>query len=208
MPRTKGSQNTEHGEIKQRLIEAIENRLVEPGGTCISFREMAAAAGVSVPTLKHYFGTRKEVIAAVMAGRHQRSLLYLHATATEFQGDVRASLRWYLEGFTELAWTQAKVGKIHAVCLAVGMGDEMLGPAYLAGLLEPTLQAVEARLARHVADQELQPCNVRFAALQLMSPVILVLLHQQELGGSNLRPLDFKAFLDDHIEIFLRGYSA
>ena len=40
--------------------------LAEPDGTRASFRELAAAAGVGVATLKHYFGSREGLVAAVL----------------------------------------------------------------------------------------------------------------------------------------------
>ena len=88
------------------------------------------------------------------------------------------------------------------------MRDATLGPAYINEILEPTLKAVEARLARHRAEGELRSCDLRHAALALIAPPLLALLHQGELFGSLCRPLDINAFLKDHLDGFLRAYSA
>jgi hypothetical protein len=88
------------------------------------------------------------------------------------------------------------------------VGHETLGPVYVQELLEPTLQSAEARLSRHIADGELRRCDVRHAALELVCPVVLGLLHQVQLSGARCRPLDVERFLADHLDTFLRAYAA
>ena len=41
----------------------------------------------------------------------------------------------------------------------------------------------------------------------MMGPVILALLHQNELYGSRCRPLELEAYLDAHVDGWLRGYA-
>ncbi|HSP81714.1 MAG TPA: TetR/AcrR family transcriptional regulator [Myxococcaceae bacterium] len=205
MARVKGSRNADYMEERARLLEAVQRRLLAPDGSEASFRELAEVAGVSVATLRHYFGSREALLGEVMADLHQRGLPYLLAAATEPHGSVRESLGWFL-GQLAAGWRQG-VGRMHAFGLTAGLGHAALGPAYVQELLEPTLQAAEARLARHIADGELRRCDVRHAALQLVSPVVLGLLHQEQLSGSRCRPLDLGRFLEDHLEVFLRAYA-
>jgi hypothetical protein len=49
--------------------------------------------------------------------------------------------------------------------------------------------------------------DTRHAALALLSPVILALLHQAELGGAKDHPLDVDRFLSDHAAAFARAYA-
>ena len=206
MARTKGSRNADYEEARARLVGAVRERVLGPGGVDASFRELAEVAGVSVATLRHYFGTREVLLEEVMKSMRKGGLPYLLAAATEHHGPVRESLTWFLTYLTQ-GWMQG-VGKVHAFGLSVGFGHAALGPAYVQELLEPTLQSAEARLARHVADGELRRCDIRHAALELVSPVVLGLLHQVQLGGDRCRPLDVPRFLADHIDSFLRSYGA
>ncbi|WP_437929371.1 hypothetical protein WMF37_08890 [Sorangium sp. So ce291] len=57
------------------------------------------------------------------------------------------------------------------------------------------------RLARHVAAGELAPCDLRHAALALLGPLLLALLHQGPLGGRVCGPLDLDAFAATHQSI-------
>ena len=206
MARVRGSRNADHDEARERLLASVRARLLEPDGAQASFRELAAAAEVSVATLRHYFGTREALLKEVMAAMHRSGGPYLLAAATEPHGPARESLRWFLAQLVE-GWGYG-VGDMTAFGLAAGLRQAELGPAYVQELLEPTLQAAEARLARHVADGELRRCDVRHAALALVSPVLLALLHQRQLSGARCRPLDLERLVDDHLEAFLRAYGA
>ncbi|HEX5752701.1 MAG TPA: TetR/AcrR family transcriptional regulator [Archangium sp.] len=205
MARVKGSRNADYEKERERLLHAVRERLLAKDGAQASFRELAEVAGVSVATLRHYFGSREALLSEVMADMHQRGLPYLHATATEFHGPVRESLQWLLQQFL-VGW-RAGVGEVHAFGLTSSLGHEKLGPVYVQELLEPTLQATEARLSRHIADGELRRCDVRHAALELVCPVVLGMLHQVQLAGSRCRPLDVERFLEDHLDTFLRAYA-
>jgi len=82
-----------------------------------------------------------------------------------------------------------------------------VGPAFLDAVLEPVLQAAEARLERHVARGELPAMDTRAASLALLSPIVLGLLHQGPLGGSGCRPLDVPTFVDRHYAAWARGWE-
>ncbi len=205
MSRPAGRRNADYDTERERLVLRLVPALLRPGGAELSFRQLAESAGTSPATLRHYFGDRKAVFVAALSSLHRVGLPYLHAAATQPIEGVRASLKWLL-GQIITGW-QGGVGAIHALGLAAGLGDEKLGPAYLAEVLEPTLQATESRIARHVASGELEPCDIRHAALELLSPLFLGLLHQDNLRGARCRPLDLDAFLKDHLDRFLRAYA-
>jgi hypothetical protein len=73
--------------------------------------------------------------------------------------------------------------------------------------LEPTISAYAARLTAHVERGEMIGCNVRYAALVLLSPLILLFLHQDELGGRDKHPTDIDEFIVHHAEAFVWSYA-
>jgi hypothetical protein len=75
-------------------------------------------------------------------------------------------------------------------------------------VLEPTLQALEHRLKNYVAQGVVVDCDTRHAALMLLSPLLLALLHQHDLGGTRCRPLAIPALIDEHVRVFVRAYRA
>jgi AcrR family transcriptional regulator len=203
--RRRGSKNADYVEARAAILERLLTQVGLSGRYHLSFRELAQAAGVTPSTLRHYFGNRDGVLAATFGRIHQGGMPFIAAAATEEHGPVAESLAWFL-GSVRTGW-EFGVGKAHAFGLTEGLADPALGQAYLTHLLEPTLQAAEARLARHVAQGELGPCDVRQAAVSLLAPVILALLHQDALCGTAVRPLDLDAFVAGHLGRFLAAHA-
>ena len=205
MGRPAGSRNPDFEVQKKRLLRAALTRLGEPDGVRVSFRELAAAAGVSVATLRHYFESREQLIEEALSLWHDDGNRYLLEVATGPLPPVRASLGGLL-AYLAIGF-RSGVDRVHAIGLAAGMQDARIGPAYLREVFDPTLESVEARLARHVARGELCPGDVRHMALTLVGPPLLVLLHQGVLGGLHTRPLSYEAFCADHLAGFLRAFG-
>jgi AcrR family transcriptional regulator len=206
MARRPGSRNADYAQERDAILDRLKERIGHTGRYHLSLRELSQAAGVSPSTLRHYFGDRAGVLAATFERVHHAGLPFIAAAATEGHGPASESLAWFLD-YLRFGWNLG-VGKAHALGLTEGLGEPELGRAYLTHLLEPTLQSAEARIARHVAHGELAPCDVRHAALELLAPVVLALLHQQALCGDAVRPLDLDAFVADHLRRFLRAHAA
>lgn len=205
MSRTRGARNADHAQRRAALIGRLRSRLADRASGQASLRELAASAGVSVPTLTHYFGNRDDIVAAVMADSRREGQVHLDLAATP-QGGFAHSVRQLLS--YAAAGHLAGVAQLHVIGLTEGIGHERLGSSYVEGILEPTLQAVEARLSAHVAKGEMRDLDVRHAALALLSPLLIAQLHQGELNGSSCRPLDIGRFVEDHAAGFVRAYAS
>lgn len=205
MARTEGSKNQNHEIRRQALIMLARARLAQPGADRASFRDLAAACDVSVPTLRHYFPRREDLLMAVMAQNladGEVHLAHMRVPEGTFAASVRQALGYIAFGFVH------GVGEMHTVGLTEGLGHAEIGPAFVDLVLEPSIAAVRARLDVHVARGEMRAVNTTHAALALLSPVILLMLHQRELGGIDRHPADVDSFLDDHAAAFVRGYEA
>ena len=206
--RSRGARNEGFEARRSALIGALRARLRQPGPPP-SLRELAAAAGVTVPTLKHYFGDREGAIRAVMAdelesGAAPGGPLEVAATPSgSFAASVRALLRHADDGFAHGGLTEA-----HGMGLAEGLGSPALGADYLRLALDPTIDAFAARLRAHQARGEMRAdVDARAAAVQLLAPLVVARLHQDRLGGRASNPLDLRAMLDQQAEAFVRGYA-
>jgi len=205
MTRPRGSRNAGFEARRAELLGRLHARLGDRGGGPASLRDLAAAAGVTIPTLRHYFGRRDDVVAAVLAASAEEGRPYVEAASRPsgpFARSIRDLLAFAAEGH------RAGTGVLHAIGLAEGLKHERLGPRYVTAILEPSLQAVEARLRAHMEAGEMREADPRHAAIALLAPAILAQLHQDELGGAACRPLDLDAFLDDHAAAFVRAHAA
>jgi AcrR family transcriptional regulator len=197
MGRRAGSRNADFAATRARLLEQIGQRLAQADGVGASMHDLAQAAGVSTATLRHYFGDRDAVIVAYLEDCLIQGARYVAMVATEpLHPTVAQSLGWAL-GLICRGLEHSPLGKIHAFGLRAGLESPLLGPSYLRNLLEPTLRCVEARIERHQGRGDLPGRDPRLLALQLVSPLLLAVLHQRSLFGCQLRPLDLDALLAD-----------
>lgn len=206
MARSKGSRNAGFEAQRRALAERLRARLADGASPRPSFRELAAAAGVGVATLRHYFGDRDQLLRDVMAVHAPAAaphLAFLRQPSASFAESIAAA-----SAYIALGLRQKVVAELHAVGLSEGLGRPQIGAAYLREILEPLVEAVEARLSAHMARGEMRPADARAAALGLVSPVVLAHLHQLALGGCDTRPLDLEAFVRTHSEAFVRAYGA
>lgn len=195
MGRRAGSRNADFEATRAGLLASIGQRLAQADGVGASMHELADAAGVSPATLRHYFGDRDAVIVAYLEDCFGKGARYAALVATEpLHATAAESLGWAL-GQIRVGLERSPLGKIHAFGLRAGLESPLLGPSYLNNLLEPTLRCVEARIERHQARGELVGRDPRMLALQLVSPLLLAVLHQRSLFGCTLRPLDLDALL-------------
>ena len=65
-------------DTRTRLLEAAINVIEKHGTTAVRVRDISKAAGVTYPSLYHFFGDREGLIAAAQAERYSRSMLAMN----------------------------------------------------------------------------------------------------------------------------------
>lgn len=205
MGRPAGRKNADHAEKRAELCRSLVPHLLTDGRPT-SLRELARQAGVSVPTLRHYFGDRDGVVAAVMERSHVDFQPMLRGFSVSDQ-PVRQSLKHYLQ-LLLMGWKMGDLSKLITGSLVVGLEGRHTGHAAVDHVLEPTLQTLEKRLATHVERGELRAdLDVRAGALMILSPLLLGLWHQEGLDGVQCRPLDLEALIERVVDGFLDGHG-
>jgi len=203
MGRKKGSRSAGYDERKAELARRVFAAIIDDGNT--SLRAMAERAGVSRPTLRHYFGDRDGAVRAALetaseVGRRHRDTLA--ELPVDNPGDtLRQAFQMLVIG-----WRQFGVGNIHHVGLKVGLEDPETGATYIRVVMEPTLQSVETLMERMMDAGTVRRADPRHVALTLMSPIFIVLVHQHGLGGDGVRKLDVAAFINDHVDAWCRAF--
>ncbi|MGL5927400.1 MAG: hypothetical protein ACRCY8_00555 [Dermatophilaceae bacterium] len=206
MPRRRGSRNHDYDRSRRTLTRVLAPHLVDELGRPSTLKALATAAEVSVPTLRHYFGDREGVVRAVLLGVQEDSRQYLQQIVDSPGDDADHVLVTMLIGVVD-AWQQHGFGRLFSSALSLGLEDPALGPAVVAQVLEPLLTAVEALLARLAQDATLPVHDSRAAALSLLGPTLLVLAHQDSLGGAEHHPIDVTDFVRLHVKTVLYGIA-
>ena len=207
MGRPAGSRNRDYAQTRTDLALRLSQHLLREGGEPATLADLAQAAGVSATTLKHYFTDRNGIFTAAMEAVRAEGAVHLELARQQGGRTPEQSLTELLLG-TIAAWRRYGVGRLFASSLALSLGSEDRGPAFLSGMLEPILDAAEQLIRAHVADGELPTCDERAVALSLVSPVVLALLHQDNLGGACTRHLDVEQFAVAHARLILAGLTS
>ena len=79
--------------------------------------------------------------------------------------------------------------RAHAFGLIEGVANEAAGHAYLTHVLEPALSAIAEKLRGTPGAPADEPA-LRAASLAALSPLLVLSLHQDLLGGRNAAPFD------------------
>lgn len=189
MPRPLGRRNPDYEEKRDRLVRDLTDYVLSTELTRQSFRQMAIAGHVAEPTLRHYFGDRDGVAREILHELGERAQPFIEAVAQK-AATPGAAVDAYV-AISRAGVQHGGFARAHAFGLIEGVADPAVGRTYLTELLEPSLSALEARLAPHLKTSD--PLEARAAALMLFAPMLLAVLHQQLLGGAETAPIDLEA---------------
>ena len=96
----------QHGEARERILDAAEKLFAVDGYDAVSFRDLTAAAGVSLSAIHYHFGSKEAVLSEIFARRAalltKRRLELLEAALR--YGGRPASLESILDAFLRPAF--------------------------------------------------------------------------------------------------------
>lgn len=191
---------------KAELTQRVLDHLLSSAASDTSFRGLAAAAGVTRPTLAHYFGDHGGVLQAAVALAGERGRVWTRLVAEGPEGPPEQILPMMLK-WLAMGWGDG-LGRLHRIGLLHGLADPAVGAVYRQCIHDPSLAAFAARLQRHQAQGALHVPDPVQAAYALVCPVLMMLLAQHQLGGNQQpNPTDTSAFIEAHVAAFLRAYA-
>lgn len=209
MPRAKGVKNADYEDKRRELLGRMLPRFASLDLERPSLRQLAVAAEVTAPTLQHYFGDRIGVVAALLEEYNSRGRTRLDMVS-KANGGFSASMRDFAHGFVfgMQARATVRLGDVMAAALCEGLADPQVSPLALAHILDPAVDALAARLQVHVDRGEMIAADVRAAALMLLSPLLLAVLHQDQMKGRESRHMELGDLAEQVSAAFVRAYAA
>jgi AcrR family transcriptional regulator len=206
LPRTKGVRNADYQIKRRELLERMLPRFARLDLERPSLRQLAAAAGVTAPTLQHYFGDRTGVVAALLEEYSRRGETRLGVVARA-EGPFAASMREFALGFVAglQAGASVRPGDLIAACLCEGLADSQVRPLALAYIVDPGVKALTARLGEHAARGEMVETDLGAAALMMLAPLLFAVLHQDQMNGP--RRIELTALAEEVSAAFVRAFG-
>ncbi|HKR86653.1 MAG TPA: TetR/AcrR family transcriptional regulator [Phenylobacterium sp.] len=209
MPRAKGVKNADYESKRRELLDRMLPRFARLDVERPSLRQLAAAAEVTAPTLQHYFGDRTGVVAALLEEYRCRGEARLE-TVSKANGAFAQSMRDFALSlvFGMQAQGQVRLGDVMAASLCEGLADPQISQLTLNHIIDPALDALVVRLEEHAARGEIIDSDLRAAALMLLSPLLLAVLHQDQMRGSERRRIELIGLAEQVSAAFVRAYAA
>lgn len=192
MPRPAGVRNHDFEKKRSTLLDQLTDFALNDDLRRPSLRQFAIAAGASEPTLRHYFKDRQGVVIAILNHIHDRGLPLWDIIKTPSENPAAAVEEYFR--VTQAGLTHGGFARAHAFGLIEGMADEVVGQAYLEALLDPALEAVQAKLEGTAGDTYRSEAG-RSAAFMMLAPILVMTLHQHLLGGAESSPIEPEGFL-------------
>lgn len=207
MGRPQGARSEGYESRRREILRRLTLRLSQVDAMHASYRDLAEAAEVSISTLQHYFGRRTDIVAAVLVEAHTLAAPYLaHMSLPSgpFETSVGDALHYLRVGFERFG-----LDDLHALGFAEGLRNREIGPVFVERVLEPSIKAVTERLAEHQRRGEMRSDeDARIAAILLLSPMLVLFLHQKDLGGSRTFPADIDAVVELNARAFVIAHQS
>jgi len=199
-----GTRNKDFEAKRRALLSKLTDYALNADLRRPSLRQLAAAAGASEPTLRHYFSDRKGVVLAILEeiGRRGADIWSLISLPSE---TVERAVGEYFE-ISEAGMRHGGFVRAHAFGIIEGVADTDTGQAYLKFVLNPALEAIEQKMAV-TPGAPTDATSKKAAALAVLSPILVLSLHQDLLGGQSIDPLDTESLLKNMRTLLVSGLS-
>jgi AcrR family transcriptional regulator len=204
MGRPPGRRSDDYDDKRAALAHQVYLALLEDPQ--ISLTRMAECAGVTRPTLVHYFGDRNGAARAALESAALVGRRFLGLIVSLPIHDPQQVLEQVLL-LTIVGWRDRGVGRLHEVGIQLGLNDAETAHCYLSEILDPLTESMQHLLDRMVVAGSIAHPDTHTAAVQLLGPVVLALLHQHGLGGRSVSPLSEEDLAREHVRAFMRAYA-
>lgn len=172
MGRPAGSRNLNYDSRRATLAASVFGALQARAGRA-SLRDLAVASGVSVSTLRHYFGDRDGLLQALLEVLGEELADSFEQLISELPGPLIEAVPALVN---ELEMAMAGPLRDHVrVALVEGLATSALHRPLLYGTLAPAAFAIEAMLEAR-RDELVPNPNIRVASVALVMPLFFCLL--------------------------------
>ncbi len=192
-------------ERRRQIIEAAAALFARKGFGGTTTREVAAAAGISEPTIFKHFATKEELYAAIIEAKAQTEAILESAAPAARRGDDVGVLR---------ALAQEMIGRTQAdpTLLRLLLFSALEGHALSDMFFRSRVKRVDDFLRRYIAERmaagAFRPVDPLQAAWNFIGMIAYHLLYREVFGQKPPPHLTTERAIDAMVEVFLRGVRA
>lgn len=190
----------------EEILEAALDVFVTRGYAAARLDEVARRAGVTKGTIYLYYPRKEALFQAVVRRSLVPNIERAEAMAHAHEGTAADALRalgrvwWQVVGETRLSG-------IPKLVVAEAANFPALARFYWTEVASRALGLVTSMVERGIKRGEFRPVDPRFATMAFMGPFMFVVIWKHSLYPVAGLQFDFRAFIDAHLENFLRGLA-
>ncbi len=190
----------------EELITAAFTLFVERGFAATRLEDVAHLAGVAKGTVVIHFPTKEQLFTAVVI-EHVAPTVQRAESLRDTPGSPRERIVALLR-FIHDSLQDPHVGGIPKLIVAEVGNFPELARDFHEQVCARSRSAVSELISQGIAAGEFRVVDPGMAARLLLDPLIMHAIWRHSLGRYEPEAVDSQAFLDTHLDIFLRGIAA
>lgn len=209
MPPTTSPRQRRKDARPAELIAAALALFVEKGFAATRIEEVARRAGVSKGTLYLYFGSKEDLLKAVIREHVSREIVAGAEQLARYQGSAADLLQqvftaWWLKTL------DGPVAGVFKIIVTEVRHFPDIAELWTREVRQPATQLVGSLLQRGIDAGEFRRVDVPTAVHSLVLPMVMLCVHKHTLGACSQPPLDVdpRRFIEDHVRLLLHGIVA
>lgn len=186
------------------LLDAALAVFFEKGFAAARLDDIATRAGVSKGTVYLYFSSKEDVFEALVRAIPQANVEQVRAVAADASvpaDQLLERVMRFIGGFLR----DERMMKFPRLIIAEAGNFPHLAETYKREVISRGIAILSTIIERGIAEGRLRDVNVKHAAYSALAPLLFVALWRTTFERFDDAPLDAQAFIDQHIENFLRG---
>lgn len=189
------------------VLEAALDVFFEKGFAAARLEDIAARAGVSKGTIYLYFASKDDVFEALVRSIPMPNVEQLRALATDATIPADKMLRRALT-FMGGVLRDERMMKFPRLVIGEGGRFPKLAETYKREVISRGAAIIGAIIERGIEQGRFRDVDPQHAAFDAVSPLLFTAIWRTTFERFDSAPFDSQAFVDQHIETFLRGIAA
>jgi len=194
-----------HARPEEITAAALES-FVERGYAATRLEDVAQRAGISKGTLYLYFANKEELFKAVVREALVARMVEFRGQIAQYQGSTFELLGLVVKGWWEKIGS-TRISGIPKLILAEARNFPEIADFYVAEVVRPGRETVEAIIRRGIERGEFRDVDVESTAHLLVAPMLLISLWRNSLECCSDERIDPAALMSAHVEMLSRGLA-
>ena len=190
----------------EELVTAAVDVFVERGYAATRLDDIARRAGVTKGTIYLYFANKEALFKAMVRQTMVPAIARAEQTVAEHRGPAAELFRELVLGW----WAVIGDGRLSGIpklLMAEAGNFPELARFYYDEVISRGHKLMASVLERGISTGEFRPLDVKLAVRLAWAPVIHAANWRHSFALCTRDPLDVAAYLDSHLDIFLRGIA-